>query len=87
MKNSNYHSRHLGVIAGEISQSIWAVIVAYNSNRKQLKTSFERFFLVTGICETSFQWDEDYFPSLNANEAKEKAMNEAMRRQQEAEEE
>lgn len=37
--------------------------------RKQLRTSFEQFFQLTGICNTSFQWDAGYFPALTNTEA------------------
>lgn len=32
--------------------------------RKQLKTTFETFFKTTGISDTAFRWDADYFPVL-----------------------
>lgn len=36
--------------------------------RKQLKTTFESFFKITGISDTSFKWDVEYFPVLKYSE-------------------
>lgn len=46
----NQHELHLKTSGGDC--------------RKQLKTTFEIFFKKTGISETSFRWDSDYFPVI-----------------------
>lgn len=38
--------------------------------RKQLKKTFEAFFLKTGISSTPFRWDSEYFPVLKYDDAR-----------------